>query len=305
MDYPMPDAVVDTPDQWAAEIIITDGSAHVTTCRWTFGIIKRINTAPATTNVNFPILEKTIVEAGAAKDGANAAAALANEKAGLADTAAGLANAAADGANTAKTQTEQVTQQALAVVDPVNGAMVRAETAAGEAEDSAELALNNILNGVSAHNLSYAAHQDIRTLLEIVRSIALGASVGYTFPDYATLVDLLNAASKTAYGYGRYLNVLTREIPDLWVSSIEDTSVWYDYTTDDALVADLDANTQVQIGYYKVAMSETKKVVLTNYPTRDEMMAQVPIDKTRTEYDALYAAGQILAGRYYAIDEAH
>lgn len=181
-----------------------------------------------------------------------------------------------------------------------------ANQSALDAAASAVLALNNILNGVSAHNLDDTAHQDIRILLDTVRSIALGAAEGYTFVDYPDLVTKLNAASRTTYSYGRYLNVLELEIPDLWISAIMSSKVTYTYTTDDALVEALSVSPgQVQIGYYKVAMSETKKVILTDYPTKTEVAAMIPIDKTRTEYDALYAAGQILAGRYYAIDEGH
>ena len=98
-----------------------------------------------------------------------------------------------------------------------------------------------------------------------VNSIALGANQALSFTNYSSLVTDLNSASKTEYNVGQNIYVLTLNVPDLWVSSVEATSVPYSYVDDEVFVNALEQDGYIRIGYYKVSALETQEVDLTNY----------------------------------------
>lgn len=98
-----------------------------------------------------------------------------------------------------------------------------------------------------------------------VNSIALGANQALSYQDYQTMVTDLNSAPDSAYRVGQNIYILTLDVPDLWVSSIEATPVTYTYTTDAAFISALETNGYVQVGYYKLSALETQEVDLTNY----------------------------------------
>ena len=103
------------------------------------------------------------------------------------------------------------------------------------------------------------------TTANTAKSIAEGANQALSFGNYATMVTSFNALGDNAYKVGQNVYIVTTEVPDLWVSSIESTSSAYTYTTDSALINDLVTNGYIQTGYYKLSMLETQKVDLTNY----------------------------------------
>ena len=98
-----------------------------------------------------------------------------------------------------------------------------------------------------------------------VNSIAKGANQAVSYSNYSSLVTVFNALDDDVYRVGQNFYILTLEVPDLWVSSIDSTSSTYTYTTDAAFINDLETNGYVQVGYYRLSMLETQKVDLTNY----------------------------------------
>ena len=98
-----------------------------------------------------------------------------------------------------------------------------------------------------------------------VNSIALGANQALSYADYQTMVTDFNSAPASAYNVGQNIYILTLDVPDLWVSSIEETASTYTYTTDAAFVSSLETNGYVQVGYYKLSALETQEVDLMNY----------------------------------------
>ena len=62
--------------------------------------------------------------------------------------------------------------------------------------------------------------------------------------------------------------IQTKLVPDLWVYSVENTSVQYTYTTDEDFITYTNQATGGQVGYYKLAQLETQKVDLTDYATK-------------------------------------
>ena len=97
------------------------------------------------------------------------------------------------------------------------------------------------------------------------KSIAEGANQALSYGNYQTMITAFNALANNVYNVGQNVMIITLEVPDLWISSIESTSQAYTYTTDEAFTTALSTNGYVQVGYYKLSALETQKVDLTNY----------------------------------------
>jgi len=143
-----------------------------------------------------------------------------------------------------------------------------AEAAAGSAED----ALNNILNGVSTHNLSDASHGDIRQLVQTAESIARGRATAYVFDTYADMAAWLAVPENV---------VLLVTGDNLYIRDTGIKDYWWDGTAAQEL--------------------EAEAPDLTDYYTKAQVDALVPITITQAEYDALVAAGAVEAGRIYFV----
>ena len=97
------------------------------------------------------------------------------------------------------------------------------------------------------------------------KSIAEGANQALSYSNYQSMITAFNALANNVYNVGQNVMIITLEVPDLWISSIESTSQAYTYTTDEAFTTALSTNGYVQVGYYKLSALETQKVDLTNY----------------------------------------
>lgn len=97
------------------------------------------------------------------------------------------------------------------------------------------------------------------------RSIAEGANQALSYSNYSAMVTAFNNLANDVYNIGQNVMIVTLEVPDLWISSIESTSQSYIYTTDEAFTTALSTNGYVQVGYYKLSALETQKVDLTEY----------------------------------------
>ena len=104
-----------------------------------------------------------------------------------------------------------------------------------------------------------------------VNSVAKNANIAKGYANYSSIITELNSASATAFKVGQSLYVQTQEVPDLWIISIESSSIPYTYTTDAAFVTATGASGGQQVGYYKLAQLETEKVDLADYVTDTEM----------------------------------
>lgn len=114
-------------------------------------------------------------------------------------------------------------------------------------------------------NTLQTTNKTIPTAINEVNSIAKGANQALSYASYEAMVTAFNALEGTEYNVGQNVLIVTTEVPDLWISSIESTSSTYTYTTDAAIVSALDTNGYIQVGYYKLSMLETQKVDLTGY----------------------------------------
>lgn len=92
-----------------------------------------------------------------------------------------------------------------------------------------------------------------------------GAAKAISFDSYATMITAFNALADDVYVSGQNINILTLEVPDLWVYEVDSTRIPYTYVDDATFVNELSTNGYVQVGFYKLAALETQKVDLTDY----------------------------------------
>jgi hypothetical protein len=157
-------------------------------------------------------------------------------------------------------------------------ALQSSELAAGsatEAGEQAELAKSNILNGVSVHNESVVAHDDIREDVRRVEAIARGRATAVIFDTLSHMQSWL---------IGEYIHPEGSVVSDLIKGDnlyILDTSVpdyWWDGTSAQEL--------------------ESESPDLTNYYTKSQTDGMMSITLSRAEYEALASPE---AGRIYNV----
>ena len=122
---------------------------------------------------------------------------------------------------------------------------------------------------ITDNNLT-TTNKTVTGAINEVDSIAKGANQAVGYLNYSTMITAINALDDDVYNIGQNIYIVTLEVPDLWVSSVESTSSTYTYTTDAAFISALETNGYVQVGYYKLSALETQKVDLTNYVTFDD-----------------------------------
>lgn len=115
-----------------------------------------------------------------------------------------------------------------------------------------------------------------------VNSIAKGANQALSYANYSSMITAFNALASDVYNVGQNVMIVTLDVPDLWISSIEETSVTYTYTTDSAFTTALATNGYVQVGYYKLSALENQKVDLTNYVTKTDYATSVNAGVVKT-----------------------
>lgn len=118
--------------------------------------------------------------------------------------------------------------------------------------------------------------------------IALGANQSLSFSNYQAMITAFNSLANNVYNVGQNVMIITLNVPDLWISSIESTSSAYTYTTDEAFTTELATNGYVQVGYYRLSALETQKVDLTNYYTKSQAdtLLGSKVDESSFVYDS-------------------
>ena len=126
---------------------------------------------------------------------------------------------------------------------------------------------------VSLGDLPLATQEYVNNKDEVIESIAKGANQALSYADYQALIDafnLLDIDSVENYKVGQNIMIVTLNVPDLWISAISDTYLYYSYLTDESFVDQLKAEGSIQIGYYVFSALETQKVDLTGYVEKEE-----------------------------------
>lgn len=156
------------------------------------------------------------------------------------------ADTAQQTAETAQTTADNATTLANNAVATANGAVATAN----EAKTTAQTAETNANNAVDTANAANATADE-------AKAIAQGSQRAIGFATLQAAITALNGYSNTQLKVGDNVYIVETGVPDLWVAAVEQNSVAYNYTTNDAFNDDLVENTLVQVGYYKFAYLES------------------------------------------------
>lgn len=141
---------------------------------------------------------------------------------------------------------DNATTLANNAVATANGAVATAN----EAKTTAQTAETNANNAVDTANAANATADE-------AKAIAQGSQRAIGFATLQAAITALNGYSNTQLKVGDNVYIVETGVPDLWVAAVEQNSVAYNYTTNDAFNDDLVENTLVQVGYYKFAYLES------------------------------------------------
>ena len=141
---------------------------------------------------------------------------------------------------------DNATTLANNAVATANGAVATAN----EAKTIAQTAENNANSAVDTANAANATAGE-------AKAIAQGSQRAIGFATLQAAITALNGYSNTQLKVGDNVYIVETGVPDLWVAAVEQNSVAYNYTTNDAFNDDLVENTLVQVGYYKFAYLES------------------------------------------------
>lgn len=145
---------------------------------------------------------------------------------------------------------------------------------------------------------------DIQPILEEVKdnsetaiSIAKGANQSLTYQDYSEMVTIFNSLDKDKYKVGQNILIVTLNVPDLWISAIEETAFPYMYSNDDIFISELQATGRVQVGHYILSALETQKVDLTEYVKNTDYAttSKAGLIKLYSNYGTSVVNGELLA----------
>lgn len=141
---------------------------------------------------------------------------------------------------------DNATTLANNAVATANGAVATAN----EAKTTAQTAETNANNAVDTANAANATAGE-------AKAIAQGSQRAIGFATLQAAITALNGYGNTQLKVGDNVYIVETGVPDLWVAAVEQNSVAYNYTTNDAFNDDLVENTLVQVGYYKFAYLES------------------------------------------------
>lgn len=105
-----------------------------------------------------------------------------------------------------------------------------------------------------------------------------GAAKAIAYDNYSAMITAFNSLADDSYSVGQNVNIVTLNVPDLWVSSVEQTSVPYTYVDDATFTGELETNGYVQVGYYRLSALETQKVDLADYQKKLTAGQNITID---------------------------
>ena len=144
-------------------------------------------------------------------------------------------------------------------------------TVGGNAEEAAKkLATENYVDTQMSGVETYIDQKVIdkttglESRLNSVEEIAKGAAHSEVYDEYKKMIAALNVAEANFLEVSDHILIRTILVPDLWVMFVDNHSVPYEYTTDQAIV-DAVYNGTIQVGYFVLSALETQKVVLDDY----------------------------------------
>lgn len=129
--------------------------------------------------------------------------------------------------------------------------------------------------------------------LDATTAIAKGAQKGVSFSNYYNAVQNINTYDYDKYVVGQSVYIVTKEVPDLWVSAKYETSVPYVYISDDAIVEALKTSGVIRFGRYQLSPLETGKIDLSEYAKTSDLAQYIKKDGDETHNGKLTNTGVV------------
>lgn len=107
------------------------------------------------------------------------------------------------------------------------------------------------------------------TKTELQEGLA-GKSQSKTYNNYQAFVTAMGLLSKSELKVGDNVYIKKLNVPDMWVTAVNATSVSYTYTNDQAIINALDTTDGLTVGYFSFSKLETEKVDLSTYQTKTD-----------------------------------
>lgn len=131
---------------------------------------------------------------------------------------------------------------------------------------------------------------EVNDKVDVATNIAKGRNQALAYKTYQEMVTDLNAKEANELSVGQNIYIGTVGIPDVWVYDVAPDKVEYTYSSDEAIVVEVELNTSLQIGYYRIAFLEGQKVDLTNYLSQDDVLETMEEIEANTQENQLAGA---------------
>ena len=106
-----------------------------------------------------------------------------------------------------------------------------------------------------------------------------GKSTTKTYDNYQAFVTAMGLLPKSELKVGDNVYIKKLDVPDMWVTAVNETSTAYTYTNDQAIINALDTAAGLNVGYFTFSKLETEKVDLLEYQKKTDNDLQTT-DKT-------------------------
>lgn len=130
-------------------------------------------------------------------------------------------------------------------------------TTANSATKATQDASGNVITS------TYATKNELRDGLA-------GRATTKTYENYQAFVTAMGLLSKSELKVGDNIYIKKLDVPDMWVTAVNATSVSYSYTNDQAIINALDTTNGLTVGYFSFSKLETEKVDLSTYQTKTD-----------------------------------
>lgn len=144
----------------------------------------------------------------------------------------------------------------------------------------------------SAAETAQSTAETAQSTAETATNIAKGRNQALSYPTYQKMVEGLNTMKADELNVGQNIYIGSTGVPDLWVYGVVASQAQYTYVSDAAIIAAIEANVKLQIGYYYVSFLETQKVDLTDIEAEIDANTtainslQADLTEAETEIDA-------------------
>lgn len=230
------------PETSAEQVTLADAAGNFTS--------NNVEGALAEVAQDIKDLETGLASAGKVDDvqDVNGASIVTNKIAKLSKAAVGLGNV--DNTADANKSVKHATSADSATT-------ATSATTANSATKATQDASGNVITS------TYATKNELRDGLA-------GRATTKTYENYQAFVTAMGLLSKSELKVGDNVYIKKLDVPDMWVTAVNATSVSYTYTTDQAIINALDTTNGLTVGYFSFSKLETEKVDLSTYQTKTD-----------------------------------